>query len=268
MKMSTKRKPRTKTNGKAHCFGIRTRLARAVGKESRYSCNTVRALPSNKQDEVILQATDGKQAVCLMSSGEMAGPRLVPSDILPTRQLPRDAVIKLVDGHWQSSEGKLAGDDYGEGRGAFPAIGEVLPAVSKRPHHLTAIQAEKFRQANIAPPHVVLGVDIDLLNKQAMALGTSRLTLLVPVPIRYNETAADIGTFVNKAVCVCPADGQDGVHGVGVVMPLTPERSIKYYEQIRQQVTEAEGRATGKSTPRPDRAKARGNGRTPAPAKT
>ena len=221
-----------------YCFGIRTRLARAVGKDGRYACGAIRALPSPHRQEVVLQATDGKQAVCLLTSGELTGSRLVPSDVLPTRQLSREAVVKLVDGHWQSSEGKLAQDT---GEGNFPPIGDILPPVSRRPHCLTASQAQKYQQAHRAMPHVVLGVDLELLNKQAMALGTPRLTLLIPIPVRGAQTRPG-ETFVTKPICVCPADGQGPVNGVGVLMPLTPERSIRYYEQLRQAVVEAEHR--------------------------
>ena len=93
----------------AHNFAVRTRLAKATGKDGgRYAYDSIQALPSPAKDTVILEATDSRQAVCLLAPGQMAGSKLVPSGVLPTRQLPQDAVINLVDGQWQSSEGRIA----------------------------------------------------------------------------------------------------------------------------------------------------------------
>lgn len=68
-------------------FGVRTRIARAAGKDGQYPCGAIRALPAppsnDHGDRVILQATDGHQATCVLSPGEMSGTRLIPADVLP-----------------------------------------------------------------------------------------------------------------------------------------------------------------------------------------
>ncbi len=52
--------------------------------------------------------------------------------------------------------------------------------------------------------HVALGIDIDLLRIAAESLGTTKLTLFVPVPVK-DANRKPIETFVNKPVAVCPA---------------------------------------------------------------
>jgi len=233
-------------------FAVRTRLARAAGKDtSRYASSAIRALPSVNKDEAVLQATDGRQAVCLVTEGRMAESRLVPSSVLPTRRLRRSATIEKVNGDWRSTEGRLAEDEFGTGEGSFPPIADVLPAVHRRPYYETAAQAQRRREADSAVEsvHVVLGVDVDLLRKTADALGTSRITMFVPVPVR--SPAAKAGeTYVNKPVPICPADGTGSATGVAVVMPLHPERANRCYEQVRRVVVESEQKvANGSKRP-------------------
>ncbi len=78
----------------------------------------------------------------------------------------------------------------------------------------------------------------------ATALGTGKLTLLVPVPVKAgNAKAAD--AFVDKPVCVCPATDDGSAQAIGVVMPLQPQHGGGYYEKLRKAVIEAERHATG-----------------------
>ena len=221
-------------------FGIRTRIARAVGKHDRYSCDAVRALPSVNREEVVLQVTDGKQAACLLAPGQRAESRLVPADVLPTRQLLKPAVVRLVDGHWQSSEGRIAEDTYGTGEGAFPPIGDVLPAVGKRPLYETQAQAQRRQsKGNCESLCVALGIDVDVLRKTAEALGNSKLTLFVPLPVKGPNTPPS-QACVTKPIAVCPANGDGGERGIAVVIPLTPGNGNAYYNKVREVVIASE----------------------------
>jgi hypothetical protein len=233
-------------------FGVHTRIARAVGKDSRYSSDAIRALPSPNKDEVVLQATDGHQATCLLVPGQMTEARLVPNQVLPARHLPKPAAVHLIDGHWQSSEGKIAQDSYGVGEGAFPPISQVLPAVYKRPFYETAAQAQKRHQSNgVADSvHVVVGIDIDHLLHVTEAFGTRKLTLFVPVPVKGpNQTPAE--TFVNKPIPICPATAEGQCRGIAVLMPIRPTCTGELYTKVRDAVIAAEQKAD-KSTRKTD----------------
>ena len=245
--MRTRSKPSTTTpsssHGNGHTFGVRTRIARASGKPGRYASDAVRVLPAPDGEHAILQATDGRQAVCLFGPGVMADARLVPQQVLPTRRLNDFARVQLVNGAWQSTEGKLATDSYGEGEGAFPPVGEVLPKVGKTPAHETAAHAARRRRSADQPAseHVMLGIDLELLKKQAEALGTTKLMLMVPIPIRA-QGARSAETGVNRPVPVMAAT-EEGVDGVGLVMPLRPGKPFARYEQLRQAIVDAERHA-------------------------
>lgn len=78
-----------------HCFAVKTRIGRSTGGDGKFSCGSVRALPSVNKDEVVLQATDGHQAACLLTHGQMTSPRLVPTGVLPTRQLPKPVGMRV-----------------------------------------------------------------------------------------------------------------------------------------------------------------------------
>jgi len=255
VRSSTPESPRP--NGPANRFTLASRIARAVGKSSRYASDAVRVLPGAKPTKtddghVILEATDGKQAVCVMTPGHVERPRLVPAEVLPTRQLKRPAAIGLVDGQWQTSEGKLAEDRYAEGEHAFPPIADVLPQVGRKPHTETVKRAERRRQSGqagdaAAHDYVWMAVDLDVLRKTAEGLGTSKLAMFIPVPIAGQPGDG----CVTKPIAISPAmkEGQTSGAGagVGVVMPLTPENGPRDYEAVRQAVVEAEKRAKGKS---------------------
>lgn len=222
-------------------FGIRTRLSRAAGKgSSRYASNAVRAVPGPKKDQIVLEATDGCQATCLITQGEMSEAHLVPSSVLPTRQLSANAVIEKVNGVWRSSEGKLAPDEFGAGEGSFPPIADVLPQVHKRPFYITSKQAERCGPGG--HPHVVVALDVDLLRKITEAMGASKVTLLIPVPVRRQGARRD-DAHVNRPIAVCPTTTEQSGHdGVAAVMPITPANTTRYYEQMRRTVVEAERR--------------------------
>jgi hypothetical protein len=211
-------------------FVVRTAIARAVGSLSRYCSDAVRALPvprerigragvGDVEGEVILEATDGKQATVLIVEGDLASPAIVPTQVLPTRQLTKPVHVHCVHGQWQSTEGKVAPRRTDEDA-SFPPIGDVLPAM--------------------AGPVVTLAVDISLLKKIADSLGTMKLALLIPLgSYRAGESYA-----VNRAIGVTGAD-QSGVKGVAAIMPVNSAPGIvEHFEAVRQQVRKAESAKT------------------------
>ena len=139
-------------------------------------------------------------------------------------------------------------EDKSEG-GSFPTMSDVLPVVGKQPFHETTAQARQ-RQLNDPAPHmmVTLGIDLDLLRKAAEALGTSKLTLFVPVPIKdTNQKPSEV--FVNKPVAVCPAVRSDQAQGISVVMPLSPEHGTAYYNKVREVIAASEKLAAKHAKP-------------------
>lgn len=215
-------------SGGPHYFGIRTLLARAAGRDGRYKLSAVRALPTRKPNTVVLQATDGQQAVCLITTGTMRSPRLVPADVLPSRRNTEPTLVDVLNGQWQSSAGKTvpAVDEDGAG---YPPIADVLPKFSPR----------------VGKPPVQLGIDVTLLNKLADALGTPKLTLFITDLDKTNLDKTPgggpvNGGFVKKPVAVCPANDAGKVRGVGVFMPLQPVNGVRFYETVRRLVAEAE----------------------------
>lgn len=262
----------TRTGGRNGGFSVRTRIARATGNAGRYACDAVRALPSTKRNEVILQATDGHQATCVVAPGRLTSGQLVPTAVLPSKQLPEPATVRVADGQWESTEGKRATDSPDLSEEAFPSLGDVLPRVGQVTFYETVAQSQRRQtkakrvgvdtsgngksksngenddQAESA--YVVLGVDLDILRRTAGALGTSKLTLFIPVPIKAATTPA-LQTFVNNPIPVCPASnesdsghrgdrGDSSERGIGVVMPLTPTNAHEYYEKLRHLVTSSE----------------------------
>jgi len=182
--------------------------------------------------------------VCLIAPGEMSQTRLVPPEVMPTRELQHEAMIKLVDGKWQSSEGKMAEDRYSD-KDTYPQLADVLPCVGKTPFYLTPKQGTKPPKTNgrVAEPHVVLAINVDLLRKVADSLGDSKLVLFVPVPIKQSPDAKASDMYVTKPVPICTADIEDKDAGIGVVMPLKPEKAAFRYEHMRKIVAESENNA-------------------------
>jgi hypothetical protein len=221
------RRRRPPSIGGPHYFGLRTRLAKSVGIDKRYKLNAIRVLPSSKKDTVVLQATDGKQAVCLLTLGKMSSPRLVPSAVLPTRKDAKGTMVDLAGDQWRSSDGKSVPDDY-NGESLYPQLSDVLPKIST--------QARSYQ--------VRLGIDLSLLTRVAESLGTSKLTLFVSVPRKPTDDHRG-ELFVSKAVAVCPATDESDVRGIGVVMPLQPSNGVQYYMKVRKAVADAEERSNG-----------------------
>ena len=211
-------------------FGVRTRLAKSVGTDKRYKLAAIRALPTTKKDTVVLQATDGKQAVCLLTLGQMSSPRLIPSDVLPKRKDAKGVMIDLADDQWRSSEGKSVPDEYRDESG-YPPIADVLPKFSARGKTLP----------------VQLGIDLALLSKVAESLGTSKLTLFISIPDKTHTPNTADGGYVKKPVAICPATDEGKVRGIGVLMPLSPVNGVPFYMKVRRLVADAEARCKAKS---------------------
>lgn len=236
-----KRKPHASPPG-VNTFGIKTRIAKSVGKDGHYKCGSVRALPSVNPGEVVLQATDGHQAVCLLTGGQMANARLVPPGVLPVKQLAQPVGIRLSDGQWESLDGKIAADRADAGESSFPKIGDALPVVGKQPFHETTAHAQQRCKTDKAHSmHVTVGIDIDLLRKAAESLGTTKLTLFVPVPVK-DSARQSREIFVDKPIAMCPANKDADSKGIAVVMPLTPENGTSHYAKLRDIVVASEQR--------------------------
>jgi hypothetical protein len=213
-------------------FKVRTRIAKATGEDKqRYKLGAVRVLPTRKRDKVLLQASDGSQALCVLATGQVAAPKLVPGKMMPTKQTS-GAIVELAGDRWTSSDGKTEPDQYA-GESGYPSILEVLPELKGKPFALKP----DLRSKEL--PYLLLGIDMTVLSKVAHGLGTSKLSLMVPVPIHTANGKAG-SDYVTKPVLVCPATDEDKVRGVGVLMPLKPTNSMDYYMQSRQAVADAE----------------------------
>ncbi|MBI1337330.1 MAG: hypothetical protein GC164_10255 [Phycisphaera sp.] len=180
----------------------------------------------------------------------MSGSHLVPPEVLPNRRPAQPVAVRLERDRWESSEGRLA---PAVEEGSFPPIGDVLPEV--RPPK--AGNGKPSNGHGQAPRYIALGLNADIIRKQAQALGSGKLTLLIPLPDPSEfDTPGTPGSpstpgspghkdglpVVKRAVCVCPSDGEGGVEGVGVIMPLEPKRSGSFYAKVRAMVVEAERR--------------------------
>lgn len=206
--------------GRGDGFTVSTRIDAATGKRSHHSIDTVRVLPGPKADTVVLQATDGHQAACVVTAGEVDQVAHLPRRLLRNTKTTEPLEVTRTRDGWASSNGQEA-KPVPDVR--FPRIAEVLPPFSPR------------TKAN---DHVSLALDVTLLVKLTEALGTSKLTLLIPQPGPDEK-------HITKAVAVCPATKASGVTsgaggGIGVVMPLTPEQSVSYYRRVRRDVLAAE----------------------------
>ena len=131
----------------------------------------------------------------------------MPAGVLPTENLQQPIGVRLIDGQWESLEGRIVPDtqDTG-GERQYPQIGDVLPVVSKTPFYKTAVQADRRKRSDPTPStHVVLGIDLELLRKVVESLGTMKLTLFVPVPVKDVNKKPGY-TFVNKPVAIYRAE--------------------------------------------------------------
>jgi hypothetical protein len=254
-----------KDDSTADRIPIQTKLVKAVGDGSRYAAAAVRALPTPPEappeatpppeddrtsrdlpsgdlpsgggggggSGIVLQATDGRQATCVLTQGRLSGPAVIPAELLPTRRL-RTAAVARHNGCWRSSEG----DRAPAGKlGTFPPVGSVLPVVDAQPYHHDATETRRRLQHHGSRCHIAVGVDLTRLRKIADGLGTTQLTLMVAVPTRQPKQNAET-VAVREPIAVCPAD--HGTDGVAVLMPLQPKRAHGYYRTVRQMVLDAE----------------------------
>jgi len=85
--ITTRRSPTKKTTEvpPGDAFGVRTKIVKATGKSSRYASDSVRVIPAPPAEKgkrprdpdehlgVVLEATDGHQAVCVFAPGQLNG---------------------------------------------------------------------------------------------------------------------------------------------------------------------------------------------------
>ena len=226
-----KSRPSSTSGGRVRCR-IPTLIKRATGTSERYALSSVRALPlrfrggrrSNSdpafRHNVVLQASDGHQAVCVLTEGAIEEPTLIPAEVLPTRQADRDNGVDLDDNVWRSRDGQEAPSLDAEAE--FPAIGSALPEV---------------KAASVA-----VAISVDRLRRIAAGLGTDTVTLMVPAPGRVTTSKRaqpKSQATVTDAIAVCPA-GKNDTDGVAVLLPVTCERSHAYYNRVREAIVKAE----------------------------
>jgi len=223
------RQPRrtTSTSGGVRCR-IPTLIKRATGSSGRYTLSAVRALPlrfrGGKQSNsnpafrhnVVLQASDGEQAVCVLTEGAVEEPTLIPSEVLPTRQADRNNGVGLDGETWRTKHGEEA--PAVDSQSPFPPIGSALPETSAG--------------------SVAVAISLDRLRRVAAGLGTDHITLLVPAAKKTPGSPKSQAT-VRDPIGVCAA-GKDDVEGVGVMLPVECERSHTYYERVREAIVKAE----------------------------
>ena len=73
-------------------------------------------------------------------------------------------------------------------------------------------------------------------------MGTSKLTLMIPLPVSAPNGHAD-EWIVSQAVSVVPATSENDAAGLAVFMPLKPERATGYYRHMLQMLKTAETKA-------------------------
>ena len=233
---------------------VRTPIGRACGgAPTRYALDHVRALKA--KDGVVLQATDGHQAICQIATGSVRNTRLLPPQVLPRRQNRSEVTIRRGREGWVSSEGRLAEADPEAAKRPYPPVAETLPPVAPRPAHETPAQVDqRTRKGGPANVHITLGLDVDLLKKTAEALGSTKLALLVPIPVRQDRQPLD-QVCVDKPLGVCPVEGEEPADGLGVLMPVKVEGIPTRYEKLRRRFVEAEQAAANNGSGRKGKAK-------------
>ena len=222
---------------RARC-NIPTLLKRATGTSGRYTISAVRALPlrfrggqrsTNKpafRHNVVLQATDGHQAVCVLTDGAIERPTLIPAEVLPSRQADRGDGPVLDGKRWRAKNGDES--NAIDPNADFPPIGPVLP--------------ETY------PGTIAVAISVDRLRRVAAGLGTDTITLLVP-PAKKTPGKPKTPATVRDPIGVCPA-GKDDTEGVAVMLPVECQRSQAYYNRVREAVIEAEQPGKRKKTRR------------------
>jgi len=236
--------PRTKKNHDPPSFQVGTRIARCCGKATeRYPLDAIRVLPTDRPDRVLLQASDGHQAVCTFNPGKAGSAVMIPGEVLPTRRTTKPIVVEKTGDHWKTSDGRIAEDRHGSTPNGYPEVGQALPWIDKRPHAQTQKSADARRQKGTPPPVVAVGIDVRQLLKVADGLGTAKLTLMITVPTRVpGESPGE--SYVDKPIAVVPAVKDAPTQGVGVLMPIQPERGPTEYLRLRELVKRSEQATT------------------------
>ena len=91
---SRKTKPAAKGDG----FTVSSAVDKATGKHDHLDLDTVRALPGPKPDTVVLQASDGHQAVCVVFPGELDQAAAVPSRLLRNHKTTEHLEVTRASG--------------------------------------------------------------------------------------------------------------------------------------------------------------------------
>ncbi len=179
------------------------KFAPALAREAtRYAIGAALVTPCRPDDNgaaqrVYITGTDGRKLAVVPAAGESpAGEVLAPRAVLPGTG--KGGRIELADGwNWKCHvTGKFAPR---EDNARFPASVDVLP------------DAHAVDGTGDTVHTVALGINARLLFELATALGSDKLTLLIPAP----DAAADGG--VTGAVPVLASESE----GFGVIMPLT-----------------------------------------------
>ncbi len=230
---------------------IPTRIGRATGSSDRFALSAVRALPlvsrgrrrgrptkaagdPPRNHNAMLQATDGHQAVCVLTQGHVESATLVPGKALPTKYAGGRAGVSFADGRWRSSDGREASPV--QGTTDFPSVGSVLPDVVKSKRAGKDASRRRGARGMAAQP-ITLAVSVDRLRRVAAGLGTDTVTLLVTA--NPSEQSGSDGNTVTAPIAVCPAD-DDAPDGVAVMLPVPATRGADYYARLRAAVLDAE----------------------------
>lgn len=198
-------------------FTLTSALATATGESGSYALDQIRVLPGPKSGKVVLQASDGHQAVCLVAPGTIDQAATLPRLLVKNFRTAEPLQVRRDPKGWTSSNGQTVPAAACE---HFPRVAEALP---------------KFSVRREGDDHFALGLDVSLLTKISDGLGTSKIALLIPKPDAGEST-------LTKPIAVCPATKptKDAPHGVAVIMPYKPEQGVKYYRRVRRDIVAAE----------------------------
>ena len=178
-----------------------SRIGAATDNESsRFALGSVKV--EGNGERVWASATDGRIAASVLCEGHTDESRLVPAELVPrTKKAMRDGSAQVErNGQWENQAGKAVSQDV-EGR--FPYVQEHYPEV--------------YEDA------ICLTIDPDLLMKVATALTRDGdfqyrgVTLFIRPPRE--------GSQVDTGVAVL------GAEGIGCVMPLRADDSVKKYRE-------------------------------------
>ena len=178
-----------------------TRIGVVTDNESsRFALGSVKI--EGNAERVWASATDGRCAASVLCKGHTDESRLVPAELVPsTKKAMRDGSAEVErNGQWENRAGKAVSQDV-EGR--FPYVQEHYPEVYK--------------------DAICLTIDPTLLMKVATALTRDGdfqdrgVTLFIRPPRE--------GSQVDTGVAVL------GAEGIGCVMPLRADDSVKQYRE-------------------------------------